>query len=76
MSAEIELLDTDEKLAANEYIAANFGWETLQEVADEFEIPLSELRVYATTYTYSGATYSDAAVLKKIGDYYLFVEWL
>jgi hypothetical protein len=76
LSAEIELLDTDEKLAANEYIAAKFGWETLQEVADEFEIPLSELRVYATTYTYSGATYSDAAVLKKIGDYYLFVEWL
>ena len=70
------LLDTDEKLAANEYIAEEFEWTTLQEVAEEFEIPLEALRVYATSYSYSGGTGADACVLKQIGDYFIFVEWL
>ena len=43
LTEDPELLDTDEKLVANEYIAENFEWTTLQEVADEFEIPLEEL---------------------------------
>lgn len=76
LTEDPELLDTDEKLVANEYIAENFEWTTLQEVADEFEIPLEELRVYATVYSYSGGTGADAAVVRQIGNYFVVIEWL
>jgi hypothetical protein len=83
LSEDPELLDTDEKLLSNEYIAgliedeeSDFEWTTLAEIAEAYEIELSELRVYATTYEYDGKTYSDACVVRQIGDYFLFIEWL
>lgn len=74
---DLELLDSDEKLVANEYIAAKYEkFTTLEKVAEEFGLDLAELRVYGSTYVYDGTTYVDAVVVRQIGDFFVVVEWL
>lgn len=74
---DLELLDSDEKLVANEYMASKYPqWTTLQKIAEEFELSLEELRVYGTTYFYDEKEYVDACVVRQIGDYFIVVEWL
>lgn len=70
------LLATDAEVAADEYLAEEVGLTTLAAIAEELEVSLEQMQVYAITYTYSGTQSSDAYVLLKVGDFYIPVVWL
>ena len=73
---EYELLDTDDKVAEDEYIAEEFGWESLEEAAEALGVNVEDMLIYYIAYIYGGNEYSDAVVVLFIGGYYIPFEWL
>ena len=67
---------TDAEVEANAYIAANYGYLTVAEVAADVDAPVEFTEVYATTIHGSGAPWEDAVVVLHIGDYYIGWYWL
>jgi len=68
---------TDAEIAANAYIAANYGYQTLAEVAADFETPLAYTEVWAITWTKApSSSGADGYVLLHIGNYFIAVGWL
>lgn len=68
---------TDAEIAANTYIAANYGFLTLAEVATEYATPLEYTEVWAITWTKAPSSVgADGYVVLHIGDYYIAVAWL
>ncbi|MCK7489043.1 MAG: hypothetical protein MZU79_01445 [Anaerotruncus sp.] len=67
---------TDAEIAANAYIAANYGYLTLAEVAEDFDTPVAYTEVWAITWSKGASSGADGYVLLHIGDYFIAVGWL
>lgn len=68
---------TDEALQQDPYLSEWYNFETLSELADEYDVSLEYMKVYSATWSiYSGSSWSDVIILVKIDDYYLPIVWL
>lgn len=63
---------TDAEVAANAYIAENFDYTSVADVAADFGLPEAIVEVYAVDWD----GWSDAYVVLHIGDFYIGYEWL
>jgi hypothetical protein len=65
---------TDAEIAANEYIATSYGYESIADVIEDLKIqyPAGAVQVYAVDWN----GWSDAYVVAKIGNYYIALKWL